>query len=411
MVVRANILGMGYSALRFSVANTLLEMVNKDVTPYVRQKGSLGASGDLAPMSEITAVMIGYGKAYYKGELMPGKEAMEKAGIPIVTLSYKEGLALINGPHMMAGASCVLLVDARSTLKQALIASAMSIDALMSIPKPFDPRVHNARPFSGQIHAAQGIRKIFEGSEIMTQKSGRVQDGYSVRCTPQVIGPSIDAVEYALKQIEIEINSASDNPLVFINEGDHIEAGNFHGQSTAMAMDFGCIGLAEIANLSERHVNRLLNPSLSNGLPDFLVEGKGLNSGLMIAQYTAAAMVSENKVLSHPAVVDSIPVSADQEDHVSMGPISVSKFNDILKNVRGTLAIEMFAAAQALDFRKPLKPGRGVGAAYEAIRKHVTYIATDREINFDMEKIYDLIVRDEILNAVETEVGEIELGF
>lgn len=409
MLLRANVLAKGYSGVRVSTLETLIEMINKDVIPVVFEKGSVGTSGDLSPLSQMAEVVIGAGgEAFYKGERMPGPKAMEKAGIKPVQPTFKEGLGLINGSQMMTAGAALLLYDTERLIKNAIISSAMSIDALKSVEKAFDPRLHAVRPFKGQNVVAYNIRNLVSGSEILAEKSGKVQDGYSLRCTPQILSPSIDAFWYVKNQIEIEMNSAADNPLFFPDDNVHLAGGNFHGQPVGMSIDFLCIALSEIANLSERHTNRLLNPVLS-GLPDFLVEGKGLNSGLMVAQYTAAALVSENKVLSHPASVDSISVSADQEDHVSMGPIAIRKCTEILKNVQTVIAIEMMCAAQAFDFRKPLKPGKGTKIAYDEIRKVVPFLENDRVLYPDINKITELVKNNTILNAVESQIGEIKL--
>ena len=265
------------------------------------------------------------------------------------------------------------------------------------------------RPYRGQNAVAANLVKLFEGSEIMANKTGKVQDGYSMRCTPQILGPSLDALEYVRGIVTTEMNSAADNPLFFPEEGEYYAAGNFHGQGVGIAADFLCIAMSEVANLSERHTNRLLNPALS-GLPDFLVEGKGLNSGLMVAQYTAAALVSENKVLSHPASVDSISVSADQEDHVSMGPIAVRKGTEILRNVRNVLAIEMMSAAQAMEFHDGRRPGRGTGVAYRAIREVVPKLVDDRVMYGDIATITELVESNRILDAVEAKVGPLTIA-
>ncbi len=408
MVLRINTLCKGYSGVRLSTIQTLMEMLDKGVTPLVHEKGSVGTSGDLSPLSEVALVVIGEGEAYYKGERMPGEKAMKQAGIEPVKLSYKEGLGIINGSQMATGQSALIVYDAERLMKNALIASAMTIDALKSVEKAFDARLHEVRPFLGQNIAAEGLRILYNGSEIMADKSGKVQDGYSLRCTPQVLGPSLDALQYVRRQIETEMNSAADNPLFFPDSRTHLAGGNFHGQPIGMAMDFLGIALAEVADLSERHINRLLNPVLS-GLPDFLVEGKGVNSGLMVAQYTAAALVSENKVLAHPGVVDSISVSADQEDHVSMAPISVRKCQEILKNVQAVIAIEMYAAAQAMDFRRPHRPGRGTSAAYRKLREYVPFLEKDRPLYPDINKIEELVRGNEVLGTVEAEVGEIRI--
>jgi len=410
MLLRANTLARGHSAVRPLLVETMIAMANRGVTPVVYEKGSVGTSGDLSPMSQVAEVMLGVGEAFYEGERIPGAVAMEKAGIDILVPTFKEGLGIINGSQMATGQTALQIYDAERLLKNGMIGSAMTIDALCSVPKAFDARLHAVRPYNGQNAVAAAIRRLVEGSEVMADRSGKVQDGYSLRCTPQVIGPSIDAVAYARSQVEIEMNSASDNPLFFPDDRVHLAGGNFHGQPVAIASDLMGIAMSEVASLSERHTNRLLNPALS-GLPDFLVEGKGLNSGLMVSQYTAAALVSENKVLSHPAVVDSISVSADQEDHVSMAPIAVRKLKDILFNVGNVLAIEMMCAAQAFDFRSPKRPGRGTAVAYDLIREKVTHLEDDRPLHPDIAKIYGLVAGSAILDAVEEEIGGLPLRF
>jgi len=408
MLLRANVMCKGRSAVRMQPLENLVDMINKGVIPVINEKGSVGTSGDLSPLSQMAEVVIGEGEAFYKGKRMKGGAALEMAGIKPLKLTYKEGLGLINGSQMCTGETALLLCDARNLLKNSFIASAMMLDALKCVEKAFDPRVHNARPYNGQRIAAANIKKLFAGSEIIAEKSGKVQDGYSMRCTPQVLSPSIDAYHYAKEQISIEMNSAADNPLFFAEDNEYLAAGNFHGQPTAMAADFLGIAIAELASLSERHTNRLLNPVLS-GLPDFLVEGKGLNSGLMVTQYTAAALVSENKVMAHPGVVDSISVSADQEDHVSMAPISVRTLKEIVKNTGTVLAIEMMSAAQAFDFRKPLKPGKGTSVAYEKIREVVPYLENDRVLYPDIAKIDELVKSGALVEACEKKVGELKL--
>jgi histidine ammonia-lyase len=409
MLLRANVLAKGYSGVRLSLLDTVIDMINKGVVPYVQEKGSLGVSGDLSPMSQFAEVAIGEGRAFYKGELMSGAEAMKKAGVKPTDLTYKEGLGLINGSQMMTAGAALLVYDTERLLKNAVIAAAMSADALRAVPRAFDAHVHRVRPFGGQNAVAANLLRLFADSEIMAHRTGRVQDGYSIRCTPQALGPSLDTLEYVRNVVNIEVNSAADNPLFFPDQGEYFAAGNFHGQNVGMATDFLCIALAEVADLSERHTNRLLNPTLS-GLPDFLVEGKGLNSGLMVAQYTAAALVSENKVLSHPASVDSISVSADQEDHVSMGPIAVRKCTEILKNVRTVLAIEMMAAAQAFEFHEGRRPGQGTKVAYDIIRTKVPKLEDDRVLWPDIEAIRKLVESNAILDAVEKEIGPLALA-
>ncbi len=409
MTLRANTLAKGYSAVRLKLIDTIIEMVNKGVVPYINEKGSVGTSGDLSPLSQFAEVAIGEGRAYYKGEFMSGAEAMKKAGVVPTDLTYKEGLGLINGAQIMTAGAALLAYDAERLLKNALIASAMSLDALCAVETPYQPSPHRVRPHLGQNAVAANLVNLFANSEIMAHKSGKVQDGYSMRCTPQILGPSFETLEHVRKVVTIEMNSAVDNPLFFADEEQYYAAGNFHGQGVGMVIDFLCIAMSEVANLSERHTNRMMNPVLS-GLPDFLVEGKGLNSGLMVAQYTAAALVSENKVLSHPASVDSISVSADQEDHVSMGPIAIRKCGEIHRNVQNVLAIEMMSAAQAMEFREGRRPGQGTGIAYDIIRQHVPKLVDDRVLYKDIELISNLIGSGTILDAVESEMGELHLA-
>jgi histidine ammonia-lyase len=407
MLIRANVMAKGYTGMRLSTLETVLDMLNKNVVPAIHEKGSVGTSGDLSPLAEFAEVVIGEGKAFYKGKFMTGGEAMKAAGIEPVRLTYKEGLALINGSQMFTGLGALLVYDSYRLLKNAQISSAMSIDALRSVMKAFDPRLHAPRPYKGQNMVAANIRKLVEGSEILADITGKVQDGYSLRCTPQIMSPVYDGLNYIRGQIEIEMNSASDNPLFIIEDGVSLTGGNFHGQPIAAALDYLGILLATVANLAERHTNRLLNPVLS-GLPDFLIEGKGLNSGFMVAQYTQAALCSENKVYAHPASVDTIPVSADQEDFVSMGPGAAFTARDILKNAQVVVAIEMLTAAQAFDFRAPKKPGKGTAIAHEVIRKHVTHMVDDRVLYPDIEAVTNLVRDNTILDAVETKLGPLE---
>ena len=409
MTCRANTLSKGYSGVRLSLLSTILDMINKGVVPYIQQKGSVGTSGDLSPLSQFAEVAIGEGRAFYRGELMPGAQAMKLAGVKPTDLTYKEGLGLINGSQIMTAGTALLVYDAERILKNAMISSAMALDALRAVARVFDPHVHLVRPYRGQNAVAANLPRLFANSEIMAHRTGRVQDGYSMRCTPQIMGASLDTLEYVRGIVNIEVNSAADNPLFFGEDGEYFAAGNFHGQNIGMVADFLCIAMSEVANLSERHTNRMLNPTLS-GLPDFLVEGKGLNSGLMVAQYTAAALVSENKVLSHPASVDSISVSADQEDHVSMGPIAVRKCGEILRNVRTVLAIEMMSAAQAFEFHEGRRPGKGTGVAYDLIRQKVPRLVDDRVLHPDIEAIRQMVEDCSILEAVEAEIGPLALA-
>lgn len=406
MLVRANVLSNGHSAVRPEIVQMLVDMLNKGVTPVVYRKGSVGTSGDLAPLSMIAEVVMGYGHAIYKGKKYTGAKALQLAGLKPIQLQAKEGLGLINGPQVFTAHGALALYDGYNLFKNALISSAMTLDALHSTTRAFDARAHKVRGYNGQQFVAMNLRKLLAGSQILKSPTGRVQDAYSLRCTPQVYGPSYDAMNYVRSQIEIELNAVSDNPLFFPKDGDHIAAGNFHGQPTAMALDFLCIALAELGDLSERHTNRLLNPALS-GLPGFLVEGRGLNSGLMVAQYSAAALCCENRVNCQPAVVDNVSVSADQEDHICMGPLAAQKAATIVENTATILSIEMMSAAQAMDFRKPLKPGKGTYPAYKEIRKVVPFMKDDRSLHPDIKKI-ETIVRDcTIVNAVEKSVGKL----
>ncbi len=409
MVSRANVLATGHTGTRESTVDFYLKMFNRGVVPVVNEKGSVGTSGDLSPLSQLAEVCLGEGEAYVDGVRMSGGEALKKVGLEPLELSYKEGLGLINGSQMMTGEACLQLVATRRLIKNAIIAAAMTIDALKGVLGAYHPLLHAARPHKGQMTVAHYLNRAFDRSEIMADKSGKVQDGYSMRCTPQVQGPTIDVWHFAVDWIERELNSAADNPLFFPEEGLHLAGGNFHGQGIGLAIDYLTIAVAELANLSERHTNRLLNPALS-GLPDFLVEGRGINSGLMVAQYTAASLVSENKVFCHPGSVDSISLSADQEDHVSMGPISIRKFNEVLKNVANVLGIEMMCAAQAFDFRAPQKPGKGTKVAYEVIRKYVEHLEEDRVLYPDVIKCGELVWSGEVLDAVEAEIGEIDIS-
>ena len=410
MVARANVMANGHTGVRESTADFYVEMFNRGVIPVVNQKGSVGTSGDLSPLSQLAEVCLGEGEAFVDGVRMSGAEALRKAGLEPLKLSYKEGLGLINGSQMMTGEACLQLVEARNLIKNAMIAAAMTIDALKGVLKAYHVLYHKVRPFDGQRTVAKHLRTLFADSEVMADPSGKVQDGYSLRCTPQVQGPALDIWHFARNIIEIELNSAADNPLFFPDEKLHLAGGNFHGQGIGLAIDYLTIAVSELADLSERHTNRLLNPVLS-GLPDFLVEGRGLNSGLMVAHYTAASLVSENKVLCHPASCDSISLSADQEDHVSMGPIAIRKFNEVLRNVANVIGIEMMCAAQAFDFRAPHKPGKGTRVAYDFIRRHVTHLEDDRVLYPDVIRCGELVWSGEIVRAVEAEIGELHIDW
>ncbi len=406
MLLRANTLTKGYSGVRMVIVDTLLQMLNRGVHPVIPSKGSVGASGDLAPLAHMSLVMIGKGRAEYKGEVISGKEAMEKADIEPVKLKAKEGLALLNGTQIMTGIGALAIRDSKILLKSAQIASAMSLEALKGTSTPFDKRVHEIRPHTGQIACAENILRLIENSQIIASHVDceKVQDPYTLRCMPQVYGAVRDTLDYVEKVINTEMNSVTDNPLIF-PEGDVISCGNFHGQPVAFAMDFLGIAVSEIGNISERTTDKLMYEKES-GLPPFLATDPGLNSGFMIAQYTAASLVSENKVLAHPASVDSIPTSAGQEDHVSMGTTAARHAREIINNVQYVVAIELLSAAQGLEYRE-LTPGKGVKAAYDFIRERVKSLDGDRELAGDIELIKGCVASGELVNFVEKRIGEI----
>ena len=396
MVIRANTIAKGCSGVRPVIVDTLLEMLTKKVTPFVPEKGSVGASGDLAPLSHLTLVLMGEGEAYYNGERMPGGEAMEKAGIGAIELQAKEGLAVNNGATFTAGLAALAVSDAENLAKNALLAATLSFEALKATSKAFNERIHNLRPHTGQIESAQYIRALTKESTIIDSMKEKVQDDYSVRCMPQVMGASMDAISYVRRIVETEINSATDNPLII--DGNPISGGNFHGQPLALAMDFLGIAVSEMGNISERHTAKLVDADHSDGLPLFLIpkEKAGLNNGFMMPQYTAAALVSENKVLSHPASVDSIPTSANAEDHVSMSTIAARKAREIIKNVETIIGIELLCAAQGVDLRSkefsiPDALGEGTRVVYKTIREDIAQVTEDRYLYPDIERIRKMV--------------------
>ena len=407
MLTRVNALSKGYSGVRLITIKTLLEMLNKGVHPCIPEKGSLGASGDLAPLAHMVLPMLGLGEAEYKGQIISGKEAMEKAGITVIDLDAKEGLGLINGTQVLTSTGAITTYDAIQLLKIGDIAAALTAEALRGITDAYDERIHVIRNHHGQVTTARNMLKLLDGSTYTTRQGQlRVQDAYSIRCVPQIHGASKDSIAYVEQKVEIELNSVTDNPIV-TREGDVISGGNFHGEPMAQPFDFLGIGIAEIANVSERRLERLINPQL-NDLPAFLTPQGGLNSGYMITQYACAALVSENKILAHPASVDSIPSSANQEDLVSMGTIAARTARDILVNSVRVLATELMAACQAIDFRKDLnlKLGKGTQKAYDAIRAVTDFIKLDKDIEMykELDKVTKLIVDGTILEAVESAV-------
>jgi histidine ammonia-lyase len=412
MLLRANTLAKGNSGVRIETLETLVQMINKKVHPIIPEKGSVGASGDLAPLSHMTLVIMGEGEAEYNGKRLTGEKAMELAGIKPIELDFKEGIALNNGTQMMAAIGALAVYDAERLVKTAEIAAAMSLEALNGIYDAFDERIHQVRPHLGQITVARNIRQLISGSknvksssEMLKEKMNRPpQDPYSLRCIPQVLGTVRDAIAYVRKVIEIEINSATDNPLIFSGDRKCISGGNFHGQPVSAAMDFLAIALTTLGNMSERRIARLVDENLSQGLPAFLIHKdvkKGVHSGLMTAQYTAAALASENKTLAHPASVDSIPTSANFEDFVSMGSIAARKTVEILRNVEHVVAIELLCAAQGIDFRGSDKLGKGTKVAHSLLRKRVPMLKEDRVLSNDIQTVVELIRGGQITKAIE----------
>ncbi|QPJ64402.1 MAG: histidine ammonia-lyase [Candidatus Nitrohelix vancouverensis] len=409
MVLMLNSKAKGFSGLGWGIMTLLRDLVNKDLIPQVPEKGSVGASGDLAPLSHLALVLIGRGKARLRGgKWLSGRAALKRVGLSPATLAEGEGLALINGCQVMTAIGALTAWKARRLAKLADLSASMSLEVLLGTKTPLDARIHAIRAHKGQAVSARNMRKLTQGSEIISSHldCDRIQDAYSLRCAPQVHGASRDVLSRAVETLEIEMNSATENPLVF-PDGRILSGGNFHGQPVALAMDSLTMALAEWGNISERRIERMVNPALS-GLPSFLIEGDGLNSGFMVAQYAAAALVSENKTLSHPACVDSIPTSANKEDHVSMGTISARKAASALENTQFVVAIELLCAAQALDVFTNLKPGRGTLAAYRLIRRHVPHLGRDRELSPDIETVKVLIDSGAILNAVEKACGVLD---
>jgi len=408
MASRINVHAKGHSGCRPEITMTLIEMLNKGVTPFVCQKGSVGACGDLAPMSQIALLMIGEGEAYYKDELLDGKEAMESAGIPVPGLEARDGLAIINGSNMLTAMSAILIYDANRWLKQAEIACAMSLEALKANMNPYLPKLHEVRGFAGAIRSAKAIRKLVEKGDLAENKiKCKVQDAYSMRSTPQVIGAAHDALAHAKSQVEIELNGVGDNPVFFPEENLQISGANFQGTPVSLPMDMIGVSITMVSVLSERRMNRLNNPALSVGLPAFLTKGAGMFSGLMLSQYTADTLIVEQRILSAPASIQSIPAAADQEDFVSMGMNTAIKNFQIMDNAYGILGIELMAAAQALDFRD-YTFGTGVTKAKEVIRKYVDFLDVDRPLYPDHTKMKELVESCEILEEIENLIGSLE---
>ena len=408
MAGRINVHSKGRSGCRLEITQTMVDMLNKGVTPFVCQKGSVGACGDLAPMSQIALLMLGEGQAYYKGELLDGKLAMERSGIPIPGLMARDGLAIINGSNVLTAMSAILIYDTNRWFKQAEIACAMSLEALKANMRPYLPKLHEARGFPGAIRSAKAIRKLVENGDLAENKiKCKVQDAYSMRSTPQVIGAAHDALAYAKSQVEIELNGVGDNPIFFPEDNTQISGANFQGTPVSLPMDMIGISITMVSVLSERRMNRLNNPALNVGLPAFLTKGAGMFSGLMLSQYTADTQIVEQRILSMPASIQSIPAAADQEDFVSMGMNTAIKNFQILDNAYGILGIELMAAAQALDYRD-YSFGTGVEKAKEIIRKYVDFLDIDRPLYPDHTNMKELVKSGEILEEIENLVGSLE---
>ncbi|MDA1060963.1 MAG: histidine ammonia-lyase [bacterium] len=409
MLIRINTLIQGNSGVRLKLVQLLVDFLNKGVHPAIPSKGSVGSSGDLAPLAHMSLPLIGEGEVFIDDKLVDAKLALKKFGLKPIELRAKEGLALINGTAVMCAVGVLALLDAEALVKMADISGAMSLEALKGVDAFLRKEIHEMRPHRGQIDSASNMRKLIKGSGILAEyrDSGKVQDAYSVRCMPQVHGASKDSFSHVRKVLEIEVNSVTDNPLVILKTGEILSGGNFHGQPIAFVMDFLGIALAEVANIAESRVSRLINSRYSD-LPPFLVQDSGLNSGFMVAQYTVAALVSENKILCHPASVDSIPTCAGQEDHVSMGTIAARKAREIVKNVTNVIAIEFMAATQGLDFLDPLRSSKPLEAVRKVIRKDVRNLKVDRRMDMDIATVVELMKSGKIIETVERIVGVLQ---
>jgi histidine ammonia-lyase len=402
---RINVHARGYSGCRPEITLTYLEMLNRGVTPVVCEKGSVGACGDLAPMSQVALSLMGEGESFYQGQRMPTRDALARAGIPVPGLQARDGLAAINGSNLITGIGSLLLHDAERWVAQAEIAAAMTLEALLANMKPYQAKLHELRGFKGAMTCAANLRRVIEGSDLVTGKlKTKVQDAYSMRSTPQVIGAVRDVLAYARRQFEIELNGVADNPIFVREQNLTLTGANFQGTPISLPLDMAAAGLTTVSVLSERRLNRLLNPALSVGLPAFLTRGAGMFSGLMLSQYTADMLIVEQRILSAPSCIQSIPAAADQEDFVSMGMNGALKAKQILENAHGVLAIELIAAAQALDFRE-FTPGRGTLAGRAAVRRVVEHLDVDRPLFPDHNAMRAAVERCDVLEAVQAEVG------
>ena len=409
MLLRANVHANGHSGCRLEITQTLVEMLNRGVTPVVCEKGSVGACGDLAPMSQIALLMMGEGEAFFGGERLQGGVALEKAGIPVPGLKARDGLATINGSNLINAIGALTVYDAERWLKQAEIATAMSLEALKANMKPYDARLHELRRFRGAVTCARNLRRVMEGSDLLTGKEKvKVQDAYSMRSTPQVIGAARDQLRWTREQIETEANGVGDNPIFLPEDQVVLTGANFQGTPVSLPIDTLGAAICMVSVLSERRMNRLTNPALSVGLPPFLTKGAGMFSGLMLSQYTADTQIVEQKILSAPAFIQSIPAAADQEDFVSMGMNSALKTRQVRELGYGVLGIEMMAAAQALDLRD-YTVGKGTQAAHAAVRLHVDYLDLDRPLYTDHNAMRAAVESRAVLDAVESEIGELDI--
>ncbi|MEO0009528.1 MAG: histidine ammonia-lyase [candidate division WOR-3 bacterium] len=405
---RINVLANGNSGIRLKVVETLVAMLNKGVTPVVFDRGSVGACGDLSPMSQMALVLLGEGEAFYQGKRLSGAEALRAAGIEPIQFEARDGLATINGSNMTAGWGALQLFDTDRFLKTSEIAAALTLEVLNANMAAYDERIHKARGYHGAITSAKNIRRLTENSEMLRQPGKKVQDAYSLRSTPQVVGGARDALNWAKQMFETELNGVGDNPLFFPDDQAYLTGANFQGTPLALALDLVGSSITMIAVLSERRTNRLLNRNLSVGLPAFLTKGAGMFSGLMLTQYTQGMLICENRILSAPAATGSIPAAADQEDFVSMSFTSARKTSQILENAWFVIAIELLSGAQAVEFRKPLKLGAGTQVAYELIRHTVPKLEEDRPLQYDINRLTELVRSGELLRAVESAIGPLE---
>jgi len=408
MCSRINVLSKGHSGIRIQIVDTLVNMLNKGVTPVVFDKGSVGACGDLSPMSQMAIVLLGEGEAYFEGKRYPGKEAMDKAGVPIVDFETRDGLATINGSNMTAGFGSLLLEEADRYFRTSEVAAAMTLEVVNANMAAYDERIHKARGFPGAVTCASNVRRLTEDSEMLKQPGKKVQDAYSLRSTPQVVGAVKDSMKWARNMFEIELNGVGDNPIFFPDDKAYLTGANFQGTPLGMPLDMLGSAVTMIAVLSERRTNRLMNRHLSCGLPAFLTKGAGMFSGLMLTQYTQGMLICEDRILSAPASIGSIPAAADQEDFVSMAFTAALKARQILDNAWYVVAIELMAGAQAVEFRKPLKQAKGTQVAYDVIRKHVEKMVEDRPVHYDINNLYEVVRSNELLGAVEKEIGRLD---